>query len=129
MTDLITTNNDLVKRNFELTLAEASDDDLTNAHENVAMVLSMVKAEQLRRVRVLWEAHNAEMDEKHAANLERYRWFKATFTNPDEGQTSNANTGRSGVGSSGLSVLNTLAPTRCTTSRAMICGRSPSTRS
>lgn len=87
MTDLITTNNDLVKRNFELTLAEASDDDLTNAHENVAMVLSMVKAEQLRRVHVLWEAHNAEMNEKHAANLERYRWFKDTFSNPDEGQT------------------------------------------
>lgn len=87
MTDLITTDTDLVKRNFELRLAGASDDDLAAADENVAMVLAMVKQERLRRVRVDWEAHNAEMDEKHAANLERYRWFKSTFSNPDEGQT------------------------------------------
>ena len=86
MTDIIRADTNLVKGNFELTLAEASDDDLTNANTNMVMVLSMIKDEQLRRIRMMWQAHNDAMMEEHADSLGAYEMLQETYIRPEEGQ-------------------------------------------
>ena len=85
-TDIIRTDTDLVKGNFEFALAWSSDDELINANTNVAMVLSMIKDEQLRRIRIVWQAHNDAMMEEYADSLEAYELLQKTYLDPQEGQ-------------------------------------------
>jgi len=87
VTDIIRSNNDLVKRNFELSLAGASDDELFQATENAAMVLSMIKSERILRIRATWQAHNDAMRKEFASSLEAYETLRETYLDPEEGQT------------------------------------------